>query len=188
VKRRVAGVAAAAIALTLVACGGRTDAHVVDDLVDRLLAGQLEALQLAVETWDGVADPLTVEVDRELEEVLAGRALARARITLPTAVGERGATLPDADVPTRIRRFATERLVRSEPRCVVAVGRYRFAGLDTDDGSGPSAAVSLSAISPDGALGEVRHWRLRDVISMASYEDADLSDPDVLDTTCTWDP
>jgi hypothetical protein len=172
------------VAGLLAACGGRTDAHVVDDLVDALLAGQNDALAAAVEGWDGSGDPLTDEVDDELTAVLAGRALERARRTLPDAV-RGGLTLPDDD--GRVRRFATERIVRSEPRCLVVVGRYAFAGLEHDDGTGPSAAVSLSAVSPDGALGHPRDWRLRDVVSMASYEDDDLDDPSVLDATCTWD-
>jgi hypothetical protein len=47
-------------------------------------------------------------------------------------------------------------------------------------------AVSLSSTSPDAGLGQVRDWRLRDAIAMASFADEDLADPEVLDTTCAW--
>jgi hypothetical protein len=129
--------------LGLVGCGGRTDAHVVDDLVDGLLTRQAAALELAIATWDGAADPLTAEVDDALQGALIGRALERARAGLPAAVHE-----------------------------PAAVG---------------VAAVSLRTTSPDAGLGQVRDWRLRDAIVMASFTDADLADLEVLDSTCAWD-
>jgi hypothetical protein len=176
------------LALALLGCGGRTDAHVVDDLVDGLLARQVDALELAVEGWEGAGDPLTAEVDEELETALAGRALDRARATLPAAVADPSAAGFDPDDgDTRVRRFATSRIVRSEPTCVVAVGSYAFAGLDAEGVTPRETAVSLSSTSPDAGLGQLRDWRLRDAVAMASYVDEDLADPDVLDSTCAWD-
>jgi hypothetical protein len=180
------GSAALVVLLLAVGCGGRTDAHVVDDLVDGLLAEQADALELAVDTWDGSGDPLTSEVDDALAGALAGRALDRARTTLAAAVADPQAAGIPRDVQMDLRRFATLRIVRSEPGCLVAVGRYAFAGLETDGVTPRETAVSLSSDSPDAALGQVRDWRLRDAVAMASFEDEDLADPDVLDTTCSW--
>jgi hypothetical protein len=176
------------VTLALLGCGGRTDAHVVDDLVDGLLARQADALELAVEDWDGAGDPLTAEVDEELETALAGRALDRGRATLPVAVADPAAAGLDPDgSDASVRRFATSRIVRSEPTCLVAVGSYAFAGLDAEGVTARETAVSLSSTSPDAALGQVHDWRLRDAIAMASVTDDDLADPEVLDTTCSWD-
>jgi hypothetical protein len=176
------------VSLGLLGCGGRTDAHVVDDLVDGLLARQTDALELAVEGWDGVRDPLTAEVDEELAVALAGRALDRARTTLPAAVADPAAAGLDPDRgDVRVRRFATSRIVRSEPGCLVVVGSYAFRGLDVEGLTPRETAVSLSSGSPDAALGQLRDWRLRDAIAMASFTDDDLADPEVLDSTCVWD-
>jgi hypothetical protein len=176
-----------AMVLLLGACGGRSDADVVEDLVNRLLTQQVEALELAIGSWDGGGDGIPPAVDDRLESALAGRALDRARATLPSAVADpTAAGVPEGATQAGARRFAIERIVRSEPSCVVAVGRYAFRGLDNDDANPLPTAVSLSALGPDGSLAELRHWRLRDAISVVSLEDEDLRDPDLLDTTCTW--
>jgi hypothetical protein len=173
--------------LGLVGCGGRTDAHVVDDLVDGLLTRQAAALELAIATWDGAADPLTAEVDDALQGALIGRALERARAGLPAAVHDPAAVgVAAGPRQAEARRFATIRIVRSEPGCLVAVGSYAFRGLDTEGATPLETAVSLSTTSPDAGLGQVRDWRLRDAIAMASFTDADLADLEVLDSTCAW--
>jgi hypothetical protein len=175
------------LALLLSACGGRSDADVVEDLVNRLLTQQVEALELAIGTWDGGGDEIPPAVDDKLQSALAGRALDRARATLPAAVADPSAAgVPDGATQAGARRFAIERIVRSEPSCVIAVGRYAFRGLDNDDANPLPTAVSLSALGPDGSLAELRDWRLRDAISVASLEDEDLQDPELLDTTCAW--
>jgi hypothetical protein len=174
--------------VVLAACGGRSDADVVEDLVNRLLDEQVVALRLAMDTWDGSGDPLSPAVEDQLESVLAGRALERARVALPAAVADpEAAGLPSDPTQTEAHRFDIERIVRSESACVVAVGQYAFGGLDAEDATPLPTAVSLTAIGPDGSLGERRDWRLRDAISVASLEDEDLDDPQLLDTTCTWD-
>jgi hypothetical protein len=174
--------------VVLAACGGRSDADVVEDLVNRLLDEQVEALQLAMDTWDGSGDPLSPAVEDQLESALAGRALERARVALPAAVADpEAAGLPRGSSQAEARRFDIERIVRSEPECVVAVGQYAFGGLDAEGATPLPTAISLTAIGPDGSLGELRDWRLRDAISVASLEDEDLVDPQLLDTTCRWD-
>jgi hypothetical protein len=185
--RSGSGLLLLAMVLLLSACGGRSDADVVEDLVNRLLTQQAEALELAIGTWDGSGDEIPPAVDDKLQSALAGRALGRARATLPAAVADPSAAgVPDGATQAGARRFAIERIVRSEPSCVIAVGRYAFRGLD-DDANPLPTAVSLSALGPDGSLAELRDWRLRDAISVASLQDEDLRDPELLDTTCAWE-
>jgi hypothetical protein len=187
--RRGAGTILLVVTALLVgACGGRSDADVVEDLVNRLLTRQVEALELAIGTWDGSGDALPSAVDDRLASALTGRALDRARATLPVAVADpTAAGVPDGATQAGARRFEIDRIVRSEPSCVIAVGQYAFRGLDNADASPLPTAVSLSALGPDGSLAELRHWRLRDAISVVSLEDEDLRDPELLDTTCSWE-
>jgi hypothetical protein len=170
------------------ACGGRSDAEVVEGIVNRLLTQQVEALELAAGSGDASGDGLSPAVDDKLEGALVGRALDRARATLPAAaVDPAAAGVPEGQTQAAARRFAIDRIVRSEPSCVIAVGEYAFRGLEDGDANPLPTAVSLSALGPDGSLAEVRDWRLRDAISVVSLEDEDLRDPDLLDTSCTWE-